>query len=394
MAVTRATQRGWSTFLRCYGGIALLLVAFMELSTPAFIAQYDSRPNYLFVEYLGYAKEVGGTLLKDHWPHLLATAMLLPALGWAYARLSRPVRAPATIRVWQALPLSLLLFAVLALCARGALGHRPANPASVAVTTDHLGQRVATEFALHGGVRGLPVAQERRRRHHLRRDARATCDRRRAARNRSACERLHGPRIAHAHLQTTLHPRAKPLNLVVVLEESLGTEFVGPPGWPAAHAEPGPAGQRGPLVRQPLRHRHTLGARHRGGGGGLPADLGREHGEAGEIAARFLHAGEFLKPKGYESTFFYGGESHFDNMRGYFMGNGFDRVVEQKDMPSGAFIGTWGASDGDLFEVAHQHFSQQSATSPSSRWSSLHRTTRRSNSPTVASICTNNRRTP
>ncbi|MDP3519933.1 MAG: sulfatase-like hydrolase/transferase, partial [Hydrogenophaga sp.] len=78
----------------------------------------------------------------------------------------------------------------------------------------------------------------------------------------------------------------------------------------------------------------------------------------------FFTLASFLKPHGYESTFFYGGESHFDNMRSYFMGNGFDRVVEQKDMPASAFIGTWGASDGDLFELAHQRFSRQPADKP------------------------------
>ena len=78
----------------------------------------------------------------------------------------------------------------------------------------------------------------------------------------------------------------------------------------------------------------------------------------------FFTLASFLKPKGYESTFFYGGESHFDNMRSYFMGNGFDRVVEQKDMPASAFMGTWGASDGDLFDVAHQQFLQQPADKP------------------------------
>ncbi len=30
----------------------------MELATPAFILQYDVRPNRLFIEYLKYPKEV------------------------------------------------------------------------------------------------------------------------------------------------------------------------------------------------------------------------------------------------------------------------------------------------------------------------------------------------
>lgn len=74
----------------------------MELATPALVPQYGSRPNYLFVEYLGLAKEVGGTPVRDFWPHLRVTALLL----------------------------SLLAFLILALCGPGTLGHRPANPAT------------------------------------------------------------------------------------------------------------------------------------------------------------------------------------------------------------------------------------------------------------------------
>ncbi|MDP3519934.1 MAG: hypothetical protein Q8S02_04870 [Hydrogenophaga sp.] len=227
MATARATQRVWPTVLRWYGGLVLLLTAFMELATPAFIAQYDSRPNYLFIEYLGYVKEVGGTLVKDRGPHLLAAAVLLPALVWVYARLSHPTRPSASLRVWQAAPLSVLLFALLALCARGALGHRPANPASVAVTTDHLVNELplsslyTVSYALYqsrkaeeGGITYAEMTEARvidvvRRETGLPANA------------------FNHPNSPLRHRQTSLHPRARPLNLVIVLEESLGAEFVG-----------------------------------------------------------------------------------------------------------------------------------------------------------------------
>jgi phosphoglycerol transferase MdoB-like AlkP superfamily enzyme len=55
-------------------------------------------------------------------------------------------------------------------------------------------------------------------------------------------------------------------------------------------------------------------------------------------------------------VFVYGGESHFDNMRGFFLSNGFDRVVDESDFERWSFKGTWGVSDEDLFERAHQEF--------------------------------------
>ncbi len=364
MAMTRTTQRAWSVLLRVYGGIALLLVAFMELSTPAFIAQYDSRPNYLFVEYLGYAKEVGGTLVKDYWPHLLVAVLLLPALGWAYARLTRPLRAPTPLRIWHALPLSVLLFAVLALCARGALGHRPANPASVAVTTDHLVNELPLSslytlgYAVYqsrkseeGGITYAEMPEQR------------VIDvvRRETGLPASA---FRDPASPMRHLQTSLHPRVKPLNLVIVLEESLGAEFVGRLGGLPLTPNLDRLGDQGIW----FDNLYATGTRSVRGieavVAGFPPTSAVSTVKLAKSQRDFFTLASFLKPKGYESTFFYGGESHFDNMRSYFMGNGFDRVVEQKDMSPGAFIGTWGASDGDLFEVAHQHFSQQPADKP------------------------------
>lgn len=366
MSMHRRSQHGWNLFLRAYGGIALLLVVFMELSTPAFMAQYDSRPNYLFVEYLGYVKEVGGTLIKDYWAHLLTTAVLLPTVGWLYARLTRTKepRPAATLSVWLALPLSVLLLATLALCARGALGHRPANPATAAVTTDHLVNELPLSslytvmYAIYqsrkseeGGITYAEMPEERvidimRRESGL--PANAFVD----------------PASPMRHLQTSLHPRERPLNLVIVLEESLGAEFVGRLGGLPLTPNLDRLGDQGIW----FDNLYATGTRSVRGieavVAGFPPTSAVSTVKLAKSQRDFFTLASFLKPKGYESTFFYGGESHFDNMRSYFMGNGFDRVVEQKDMPASAFIGTWGASDGDLFDRAHQHFSQQPADKP------------------------------
>jgi len=166
------------------------------------------------------------------------------------------------------------------------------------------------------------------------------------------------------HWQATAHPRARPLNLVIVLEESLGAEFVGAlGGLPLT-----PNLDR--LAREGLWFERLYATGTRSVRGieaviaGFPPTSAVSTVKLAKSQRDFFTLASFLKPHGYESSFFYGGESHFDNMRSFFMGNGFDRVVEQKDMPADAFIGTWGASDGDLFEVAHRAFEQQAADKP------------------------------
>lgn len=53
-----------SRFLTGYFVIFLFLIFFMEIVSPDFIDQYDTRPNKLFLEYLIYPKEVANMLLK------------------------------------------------------------------------------------------------------------------------------------------------------------------------------------------------------------------------------------------------------------------------------------------------------------------------------------------
>ncbi len=65
---------------------------------------------------------------------------------------------------------------------------------------------------------------------------------------------------------------------------------------------------------------------------------------------------EIFKRSGYATSFIYGGESHFDNMRSYFLDNGMDEVVEQKDYQNPSFVASWGVSDEDLFARANQVF--------------------------------------
>ena len=60
-------------------------------------------------------------------------------------------------------------------------------------------------------------------------------------------------------------------------------------------------------------------------------------------------AGQFAK-NGYNTVFYYGGDINYSNMRSYFMGTGFQRVVSESDFPSRQRISKWGVADGDVFD--------------------------------------------
>ena len=57
----------------------------------------------------------------------------------------------------------------------------------------------------------------------------------------------------------------------------------------------------------------------------------------------FFTLASFLKEAGYDTSFIYGWEAHFDNMRRFFMNNGFEHVVDENDYENPVFTGSWGA---------------------------------------------------
>ncbi|HEX5739369.1 MAG TPA: LTA synthase family protein, partial [Hydrogenophaga sp.] len=364
MALHPASWRVWTQLLRLYGGAVLLLVAFMELSTPAFIAQYDSRPNYLFVEYLGHVQELAGTLIKDQWLDLLVAAVLLPLVAMLYARATRPARTSTTLTLPVALALSIVLSGTLALAGRGTLGHRPANPALAAATPDHLVNELPLSsaytllYALHlsrknedGGITyGHLSAQQ------VIQSVRAETGVPMAV--------FTDPAAPLRHRQVSLHPAPRPRNLVIVLEESLGAEFVGALGGLPLTPNLDRLAQEGLWFDQ----LYATGTRSVRGieavVSGYPPTSSVSTVKLAKSQRDFFTLARFLKAQDYTSTFFYGGESHFDNMRGFFMGNGFDQVLDQHDMPDDAFMATWGASDGDVMDRAHRHFLAQPADKP------------------------------
>ena len=104
------------------------------------------------------------------------------------------------------------------------------------------------------------------------------------------------------------------------------------------------------MVRTALRHRHPLrcAAFEAVSAGFLPTPA-QAVVKLSLAQRNFATLASILGQHSYQSEFIYGGEAHFDNMRGFFTGNGFNRVTDEKDYKNPIFMGSWGASDEDLF---------------------------------------------
>ena len=62
--------------------------------------------------------------------------------------------------------------------------------------------------------------------------------------------------------------------------------------------------------------------------------------------------GTLLKNIDYSTYFIYGGDADFDNMKGFLISNGFDKVIEQDDFEKNTPGTMWGVFDEHLFKYA------------------------------------------
>jgi phosphoglycerol transferase MdoB-like AlkP superfamily enzyme len=342
------------------GAIAFIL--FMELATPSFLQEYGLRPNRLFIEYLIHPREVAAMLWARYKLPLLVALILVPAAAWASRGLLTRAHRPAPSWTWkQRLALWPLVALVVILGARSSLGHRPANISMAAFSHDPLVNDLAASSAYTVLYAAYRLKDEKDAAQvYGRLPAETIIQVVRRAMDRPAVDFSDTARPT-LHYQEASRRMAPPHNLVIILEESLGAQYVQRLGGLPLTPELDRLSREGLWFEQ----LYATGTRSVRGieavvTGFLPTPA-RSVVKLGNTGSKFFTLARYLKAFGYQSLFVYGGESHFDNMRGFFLNNGFDRVIDEKDYTEVKFKGTWGVSDEDLFDCAHQEFEQMGA---------------------------------
>jgi phosphoglycerol transferase MdoB-like AlkP superfamily enzyme len=360
LASSKLTLPVWRVFLLLYLPTVLLLVLFMELGTPSFIDQFDARPNILFIEYLDHPREVSATLFAAYKIPLLITIGMVTGLGWMTAKQFK--KTLASLRATGFVPALLLFPLLLIACAgmiRSTLDHRPVNPSTVALSNDPmvndlaLGSAYTLLYAIYetrheaaGGFRYVEVDDD---------DVFAEV---RSAMNIAPSD-FSSSVLPTMHWQFAPTPAPKPKNLVIIIEESLGAEFVGSLGGLDLTPNLDSLASEGIW----FENLYATGTRSVRGleaiVSGFTPTPARSVVKLGKSQRGFFTLAQLLRDEGYDTSFIYGGEAQFDNMRRFFMNNGFQTVIDEKDYENPVFTGSWGVSDEDLFDKAHEVFGGQ-----------------------------------
>ncbi|WP_036301255.1 LTA synthase family protein [Methylotenera sp. L2L1] len=349
LAPILATQRLfkiWQKFTYVWVSIALVLLVFLEAATPGFIGEYDVRPNRIFVEYLKYPNEVFSMLWRGFKIEIFSALSAVVFAGWLVHSFMRPwltVQSSwSNKKLWLVWP---LVFILTAFGIRSTLGHRPANPALFAITADSM----VNSLVLNSGYSVVYAT------YNLMKETKSSDIYGKMP--REDIFKITGAKEADLPTLTTLNPsnkRDKPLNLVIILQESLGATFVESLGGVPVTPNLERLKEQGIWFEQ----LYATGTRSvRGieavvtGFQPTPADSTVK---LSKSQKNFFSIAALLEKQGYHTEFIYGGESHFDNMRSFFMGNGFNYIVDQKDYKNPVFTSSWGVSDEDLLNKTHE----------------------------------------
>jgi phosphoglycerol transferase MdoB-like AlkP superfamily enzyme len=356
LASNRVLIPAWRGLLKVALPAVLLLIIFMECSTPSFVDQFDSRPNILFLEYLNHPREVAATLWAAYKLPIIMTIVLSVLFTYFNVRhISRLVRSIQPVGIVPALLVTPVLLLVCLGMVRSTMDHRPVNPSTVSISSDPL----VNDLALNSTYTMLYALSETRleaeggfRYGHMD-DSQAI----EVVRDNMDVSSFLTQELPTLHQQESLAGREMPLNLVIIVEESLGAEFVGSLGGLDLTPNLDALANEGIW----FANMYATGTRSVRGLEAIIAGFtptpSRSVVKLGKSQRNFFTLAQLLGEFGYQNSFIYGGEAQFDNMRHFFMNNGFDKVIDEKDYEAPAFVGSWGVSDEDLFDKAHAEFS-------------------------------------
>jgi len=333
--------------------VALCSLIYLEVITPTFINEYDLRPNRLLIEYLVYPKEVSAMLWSGYKFEIAISLFAL--IITAYTSLSifrKQWINDSVLRTRYKILVVTCALLITIMGARSSFGHRPLNPALVSFSTDHL----LNDLTLNSGY-SLAFAIKQMQLENSSSEYYGDLPQEKMLRIIKHNTNTPLSAFNDANYPTRAIKKAtyqgKPKNIVILLQESLGARFVG--GLGGLPLTP----NLDALMNDGWNFTNLYATGTRSVRGieaiitGFTPTPSRSVVKLDKSQREFFTIARLLKNNGYQTQFIYGGESHFDNMKSFFLGNGFEDIVDLEDFEKVEFEGSWGASDEDLYNQAH-----------------------------------------
>ena len=341
--------------------LAFTTITYMEVATPEFIQEYDVRPNRIFLDYLIYPKEVFSMLWEGYKPAIFIGIAAIVSCIYLSIFIIRKEKQTTSFFKWPTkLGLSAIIILLGFILIRSSVQHRPFNPSMVFFSNDNLVNSLTlnssysvlyamynsrseqSAFDLYGKMTESEIIEGVQKA--------ATIGQSEFSNDEIPTERYH-----------TASYTGQPKNIVILLQESLGARHVGGLGGPDLTPNLDQLMQEG----WNFTNAYATGTRSVRGieavFTGFSPGPSRSVVKLSKSQTNFFSLASLLKKHNYQTQFIYGGESHFDNMKSFFLGNGVEDIHDLSAFTNPKFIGSWGASDEDLYNEAHNEFERMQA---------------------------------
>ena len=353
----RIIQNSINNILKYYFLIVISFIIYIEIATVPFFLQYDVRPNYLFVEYLEYPKEVFSMIFEEYKIELSIAIVSISLFIYLYLQYYKNsflelFNLSYIKRITLFIPLIIILFIGI----RSSFGHRGANTSDAMFSTNRTINEI-TKNSIHSVIYAVYTDAKHGTKDLLKKygkmDINEALSLVENSLNITSFDENHPlQRLEKSHFKSK-----NPKNIVIFIQESLGYQFV-----EALGGEKGITPNLNRLSKEGIffQDLYSNGTRSIRGLAGLVAGNfsipGKGVLKRNKSQKDYFTIAKVLKPLGYHTSFIYGGESRFDNMKGWFLGNSFDEVIDSDKFKNPSFVGTWGVSDEEVVNRANEEF--------------------------------------
>ena len=349
----KAVKKSRLLFSLYFTGFASLFV-FLEIATFPFMAEFDTRLDRIFLEHMAQTREVYTMIFKGFGLSLAAGVLATCLTGWLMFSLSQRVLARPMVCSLKKRMLFALVAGILVYCGyRGTVIHSAADINLASFSTSNIANQLAlnSTYSLSNAYYSLKKMEQNPTTVYGNMDPREMLARVR----KESCipdEACTNPDIPLLHYQKSNFPAQQPMNLVIILEESMGAEYVGCLGGLPLTPNIDRLSQEGLF----FTNLYATGTRTVRGIeaviSGFPPTPGRSAVKLGLSQNNFFTIAELLRRRGYETEFIYGGRKSFDNMSSFFLGNGVQRIYDRECFDKTILEATWGVADENVFRKA------------------------------------------
>lgn len=329
---------------RFYFAISFFIVVYLEIANYFFFEEFNTRLNYIFIEYLEYPESIFNMLWVSYKYHLMVIIPSLVLISFFIFRyLADKLEPSKVLKKLLILPLILIL---LGIGIRSSFDSSTPNQSFYSYSNSPIKNDIVNNslfslaYAYHlslkdkvpnyGKVDNDLISQIHRINHHK--------------------EYINSETLLYKQTSNS----SKKEKIVLVLMESFGSSYVGSLGGTLTTPYFDDMSKKGFFCS----NMYSSSNRSNRGFEAVLSSLYPVYSDSylklPKSQNAFWTIATTMKKEGYKTVFLYGGDSKFDNMKGFALNNGFDKVIDKFDFDSSIKRFTWGVSDEELYKKANE----------------------------------------